>query len=265
MTDATNVLEVTDLTVRFGPTVALRSVALAARAGSITGVLGANGAGKTTTLLGIVACVPRASGRIVFDGRDVTTLDTAALVEAGIALCPENRRLFPNMSIEDNLLLGGYAASRRTQRARLAGIYERFGWIAERRRELAGRLSGGQQQVVAIARALMSDPKLLLLDEPSSGLSPVAIAEIRDVLTTVVAAGTSIVLVEQNVKLVQDLCAHAWVLAHGSVRDSGPVGELLAGARVTDAYLGGLDVIEGDGQDSRYGAEGSPSEERRAT
>lgn len=247
MSDVSNLLEVTDLTVRFGATVALRSISIAAPAGAITGVLGANGAGKTTTLLGIVGRVPRLSGRIVFDGRDVTSLRIPQLVAAGIALCPEGRRLFPNMTIEDNLLLGAYATPRRIQRARLDEVYEQFAWVRDRHGELAGRLSGGQQQVVAIARALMSDPKLLLLDEPSSGLSPVAIAEIRDVLVAVVSAGRSVVLVEQNVKLVQELCDSAWVLAHGTVRDSGPVDELLAGARVTDAYLGGLDVIEGDG------------------
>jgi len=260
MTAGSNVLEVSDLTVRFGPTVALRSISMTASMGAITGVLGANGAGKTTTLLGIISRVPRVSGRIVFDGRDVTSLSTPQLVAAGIALCPENRRLFPNMTIEDNLLLGAYATSRRTQRKRLADVYEQFDWVRDRRGELAGRLSGGQQQVVAIARALMSDPKLLLLDEPSSGLSPVAIAEIRGVLETVVSAGRSVVLVEQNIKLVQDLCEHAWVLAHGTVRDSGPVDELLAGASVTDAYLGGLDVIEGDSPDVSSGVDETPSE-----
>lgn len=241
-----SLLRVENLTVRYGPTIGVRAVSLDVEAGRITGVLGANGAGKTTTLLGIHARVQRVSGRVVLDGQDVTEMNTAQLVRAGIALCPENRRLFPNMSIEDNLLLGTFGARRAVQRARLAAAYERFPWISERRTDLAGRLSGGQQQIVAVARALMSNPKVVLLDEPSSGLSPVAIEEIRALLADVARTGTAMLLVEQNVKLVQSLCDQAWVLAHGSVKDSGPVGELLEGARVADAYLGGLEILEDD-------------------
>lgn len=235
-------LTVEDLTVRFGSTTAVRGVSLQVQPGAITGVLGANGAGKTSTLLGICARVPRVSGRILLDGQDVSGANTAELVRAGLALCPENRRLFPNMSIQDNLLLGAFGRSRRIAQARVAEAYERFPWIGARRRELAGGLSGGQQQTVAIARALMSHPKLLLLDEPSSGLSPVAIEEVRGLLAAVATEGTAVLLVEQNVKLVQSLCESAWVLAHGQVRDSGRVADLLSGVRVTDAYLGGLDV-----------------------
>ncbi len=238
------VLAVENLTVRFGSTIGVRAVSLEAEAGKITGILGANGAGKTTTLLGIHAMVPRVSGRIVLEGHDVTSLNTAQLVHAGVALCPENRRLFPNMTVEDNLLLGVYGHSRAVQRARLSEAYERFEFVSGRRQELAGRLSGGQQQTVAIARALMSRPKVLLLDEPSSGLAPVAINEVRAILQEVTRDGTSVLLVEQNVKLVQSLCEHAWVLAHGSVRDSGSVSDLLHGARVADAYLGGLKILE---------------------
>ncbi|MBV9899209.1 MAG: ABC transporter ATP-binding protein [Chloroflexi bacterium] len=235
-----SLLRVSELSVRFGTTVALRDVTLEVPAGRTTGVLGANGAGKTTMLLGILGVVPRQSGRIEFDGVDVSGLNTVQLVKIGIALCPENRRLFPNMTIDDNLLLGAYGRGRSIERRRLDEVYERFPWLHERRHELAGRLSGGQQQIVAIARSLMSQPKLLLLDEPSSGLSPVAINEIADVLRQVAADGTAVLLVEQNVKLVQSLCDTAWVLAHGQVKDHGPVTELLAGLRVADAYFGGL-------------------------
>ncbi len=237
-------LTVENLTVRFGLTTAVRGVSLEVPAGKVTGVLGANGAGKTTTLLGICGRVPRVAGRIVLDGRDVSAASTVELVKAGLALCPENRRLFPNMSIQDNLLLGAFGRGRSIEQARLAEAYERFPWVGERRGELAGGLSGGQQQTVAIARALMSHPTVLLLDEPSSGLSPVAIEEVRVLLQQVAADGTAVLLVEQNVKLVQSLCANAWVLAHGQVRDSGPVSELLSGVRVADAYLGGIDVID---------------------
>ena len=160
-------LQVEGLTVRYGSTIGVRGIDLAVPEGRITGILGANGAGKTTTLLGIHARVPRVSGRVVLDGRDVTSLDTVQLVRAGIALCPENRRLFPNMTIQDNLLLGAFGRGRTTELARLAQTYERFGWLHDRKDELAGRLSGGQQQTVAIARALMSAPRLLLLCPPS--------------------------------------------------------------------------------------------------
>ena len=238
------VLVVEGLTVRFGPTIAVRDVSLQVPAGRITGVLGANGAGKTTTLLGICGRVPRAAGRIVLNGEDVTRAGTVDLVRSGLALCPENRRLFPNMTIQDNLLLGAFGRGRRVEQERLAEAYERFPWVGERRNELAGGLSGGQQQTVAIARSLMSHPSLLLLDEPSSGLSPVAIEEVRALLQQVADDGTAVLLVEQNVKLVQVLCETAWVLAHGQVRDSGSVSELLSGVRVADAYLGGLDVTD---------------------
>lgn len=235
-------LSVRDLTVRFGAVTGVRDVSLDVPAGRITGVLGANGAGKTTTLLGILGRVPRESGTVTLDGRDVTDLGTVELVKAGIALCPENRRLFPNMSVEDNLLLGAFGTGRRVEQTRLAEVYDKFGWVRERRRELAGRLSGGQQQTVAIARSLMSAPALLMLDEPSSGLSPVAIEEVRVLLERISADGTAVLLVEQNVKLVQELCETAVVLAHGQVKDSGLVTDLLSGARVADAYLGGLAV-----------------------
>ncbi|MFC0039898.1 ABC transporter ATP-binding protein [Actinomadura rayongensis] len=234
----TDMLTVTDLTVAFGNTVAVRDVALSAASGTVTGILGANGAGKTTTLLGILGRVPRRSGTITFDGRDVTGDDTGALVRAGIALCPENRRLFPNMSIEDNLLLGAYGHGRKVRRERLERTYARFGWIRDRAAEPAGRLSGGQQQGVAIARALMSDPKLVLLDEPSSGLSPVAVDEIGELLAGIAAEGTAMLLVEQNVRLVRKLCSTAYVLAHGRVTASGPVDELFDADAVSDAYLG---------------------------
>ncbi|WP_326600264.1 ABC transporter ATP-binding protein [Streptomyces sp. NBC_01803] len=231
-------LTIHHLTIAFGPTTAVRDLTLHARTGTITGILGANGAGKTTTLLGIHHRVPRHTGHITLDGHDVTQHDTTALVRAGIALCPENRRLFPNMTIEDNLLLGAYGQGRATRRARLERAYERFPWLRERRNEAAGRLSGGQQQTVAIARALMSEPRLILLDEPSSGLSPVAVDEIGQVLHDIAADGTTMLLVEQNVRLVEKLCTTAYILAHGQITAHGPVTQLLSTDTVSNAYLG---------------------------
>ncbi|GHH59342.1 ABC transporter ATP-binding protein [Kitasatospora indigofera] len=231
-------LTVEDLTVAFGPTTAVRGVTLHAAPGTVTGILGANGAGKSTTLLGIHGRVPRSSGRIVLDGQDVTGHDTRALVRAGLALCPENRRLFPGLTIEDNLLVGAHGQGRKVRRQRLRGIYDRFGWVHARRAEPAGRLSGGQQQTVAIARALMSDPRLVLLDEPSSGLSPVAVDEVGEALRDIARAGTAVLLVEQNVRLVRQLCSTAWVIAHGEITAHGTVAELFAAGAVSDAYLG---------------------------
>lgn len=239
-----SLLSVQNLTVRFGTTTGVRGVSLEVPPGRVTGILGANGAGKSTTLLGIHGRVQRASGTIVLDGQDVTSFSTVELVRAGISLCPEGRRLFPNMTVQDNLLLGAYGRGRRTEQARLAASYERFAFCRERKDELAGRLSGGQQQIVAIARSLMSAPRLLLLDEPSSGLSPVAIDEVRHVLGSIAADGTAVLLVEQNVALVSALCTDAWVLAHGEVRDSGKVEDLLAGVRLADSYLGVADGLE---------------------
>ncbi|MFP3986042.1 ABC transporter ATP-binding protein [Streptomyces sp. E11-3] len=233
-------LTVENLTVSFGPTTAVRDVSLAAAPGAVTGILGANGAGKTTTLLGIHGRVPRTTGTIRLDGEDVTAYGTRRLVAAGIALCPENRRLFPSMSIEDNLLLGAHGTGRRIQQTRLERTYDRFDWIHRRRAEPAGRLSGGQQQSVAIARALMSDPKLVLLDEPSSGLSPVAVDEVGALLKDIADQGTAILLVEQNVRLVRALCSTAWVLAHGDVTASGPVAHLLETDEISNAYLGAV-------------------------
>jgi len=244
-------LTVHDLTVAFGPTIAVRDVTLHAAPGTITGILGANGAGKTTTLLGILGRVPRRNGRIIFNGRDVTDHDTRALVRAGIALCPENRRLFPNMSIQDNLLLGAYGQSRKTQRRRLAQTCERIPWLGDRGLDPAGRLSGGQQQIVAIARALMSEPELVLLDEPSSGLSPVAVEEIGHILHAIARDGTAIVLVEQNVRLVQELCSTAWVLANGQVTAQGPVTDLVKAQAISDAYLGAAQPLPAPHADAR--------------
>lgn len=237
-TAGTPTLLVEDLTVAFGPTTAVRGVSLRVEPGTVTGILGANGAGKSTVLLGIHGRVARSSGRIVLDGQDVTALRTGELVRAGLALCPENRRLFPSMSVEDNLLLGAYGLPRAVRRARLARAYDRFDWVHRRRAEPAGRLSGGQQQTVAIARALMSDPRLVLLDEPSSGLSPVAVDGIGELLAGIAAEGTAVLLVEQDVRLVELLCRDAWLLAHGEVAAHGPVADLIRAGAVTDAYLG---------------------------
>ena len=232
------ILTVSELTVGYGGPEAVRGVGLQVARGSVTGVLGANGAGKTSTLLGIHRAAPRISGSVVFDGHDLSRASTRDAVAAGLALCPQNRRLFANMSLEDNLRLGAYGAASSIVKARLDAAYERVPWIRKRHKEAAGRLSGGQQQAVAIERALMSAPSLLMLDEPSSGLSPVAVHEVRDTLRSVVSTGVSVLLVEQNVTLVKELCATAYVLANGRVAAEGSVEALVAVDALSDAYLG---------------------------
>lgn len=232
-------LTVEGLTVSYGMSVALREVSLSVPAGAIVGILGANGAGKTTLLRAIHGRVPPAEGKVLFDGQDITREATAGRVLKGVAMCPENRRLFPNMSIEDNLILGGSPLPRSEMRVELAAMYERVPWIGRRHKELAGRLSGGEQQMVAIARSLMARPRLLMLDEPSSGLSPVAIADVQQTLASLPDRGTTVLLVEQNVKMVAELCATAWVLARGQIQSHGPTEELMRDVALADAYLGG--------------------------
>lgn len=237
-------LRVESLTVRFGRVTALEDVSLTIHEGNRVGVLGPNGAGKTTLLRALLNRDPRAGGRLWFGGEEVTGQSTRELVRAGISMCPENRRLFPGMTIEENLLLGAHAVSRKIANKRLQPLYDQFEWIGKRRKELAGSLSGGEQQAVAIGRALAAAPRLLMLDEPSSGLSPVAVHQIGDFISSVADAGTTVLLVEQNVTLVQRLCTDAWVLGRGKVQDQGPVKELMSGVRVADVYLGSNDIDE---------------------
>lgn len=231
-------LSVRDLTVHYSGTAAVRGIDLDVPASAVTGILGANGAGKTSTLLGIMRAAPRVSGRLTIAGSDLSTAKTRDVVAAGVALCPQNRRLFASMTIEENLLLGAQGAPGSAVRERLAEAYERTPWLADRRREAAGRLSGGQQQLVAIARALMSSPRLLMLDEPSSGLSPVAVIEVRELLERICADGLTVLLVEQNTHLVQMLCATVYVLADGRVVGHDTVANLASDDLISDAYLG---------------------------
>ncbi|GAA0991042.1 ABC transporter ATP-binding protein [Subtercola frigoramans] len=230
-------LTITDLRVTYGAVTAVRGVELGVASGEVTGVLGANGAGKTSLLMGIMHAVSR-TGKLVLDGTDISSSDTRDIVRSGIALCPQDRRLFASMSIEDNLLLGAAQEKPRVARQRLAEVYERTPWLGQRSREPAGRLSGGQQQLVAISRALMSEPRLIMLDEPSSGLSPVAVHEVRELLEGVARSGLTVLLVEQNTSLVQHLCSSVYVLAEGRVVGHDTIANLVASDLLSDAYLG---------------------------
>ncbi len=231
-------LEIEGVGVRFGGVSALGAVSVRVGAGEAVGVLGVNGAGKTTLLRAIIGRVPVVTGTIRFEGESIAGVPTGRLVDRGLSLCPEGRMLFAGMSVEDNLLLGAHRATQREARLRLGRLYGRLPWLGERRRGLAGALSGGQQQMVAIGRALMASPRLLLLDEPSSGLSPIAIAEVRGVLASVRDAGTALLLVEQNVQLASAMTERGYLLARGAIEAEGATDALARDPRLTEAYLG---------------------------
>ncbi len=232
-------LEIDDLSVRYGALVALRDVGLRVEAGEIVTVIGANGAGKSSLLGAIAGLVPPARGRIAFDGREVTGLPAERIVRLGIALSPEGRRVFPRLTVTDNLRLG--AASRRDRDGIAADrerMLELFPVLRERLWQSAGTLSGGQQQMLAIARALMSRPRLLLLVEPSLGLAPLIVERIFELIGLLREQGTTILLVEQNVHRALDLADRAYVLATGRVEVSGTAAEVRSSSDVERAYLG---------------------------
>jgi branched-chain amino acid transport system ATP-binding protein len=232
-------LEVRDLQVAYGAAPALWGVSLDVRPGELLCVVGPNGAGKTT-LINTVAGVLRArGGRIAFEGRDITQLPAHRFCEAGIALVPEGRRLFTGMSVLENLELGSYLPQAKAHRREtLEQVIELFPVIREKLASPAGELSGGQQQMVAIARALMARPKLLLLDEPSLGLSPLIVHDMFAAIRRINAAGMSVLLVEQNVVMAMEVSQRAYVLEEGRVVAEGVPGELLARPEIQRAYLG---------------------------
>jgi len=237
-------LEVSGLSARYGPVPALRDVSLEVRAGELVALIGANGAGKSTLLRAIAGLVAPAAGRVALDGRDVTGQAPEAMIRAGVALVPERRRVFAPLTVLDNLELGGYALPRgRDFRSRLeAGVeeaYRLFPVLRRRRDQLAGTLSGGEQQMLAIGRALMTRPRLLLCDEPSLGLAPLVVAEIMRLLSTLREAGTTILLVEQNARMALRSADRAYVLEVGSVVLSGAAADLLQDDQLKAAYLGG--------------------------
>ena len=237
-------LEVRGLSARYGAVAALRDVSLDVRAGELVALIGANGAGKSTLLRAIAGLVAPAAGRVALDGRDVTGQAPEAMIRAGVALVPERRRVFAPLTVLDNLELGGYALPRgRDFRSRLeAGVeeaYRLFPVLRRRRDQLAGTLSGGEQQMLAIGRALMTRPRLLLCDEPSLGLAPLVVAEIMRLLSTLREAGTTILLVEQNARMALRSADRAYVLEVGSVVLSGAATDLLEDDQLKAAYLGG--------------------------
>ena len=230
-------LHIENLNARYGGVTALTDVSLTIAQGSIACLLGANGAGKSTLLNALMGQVPDISGRIAFDGNSTLKQPTDRIVSAGMVLSPEGRQLFGDLTVEENLRLGAYLR-RDEWRSDLDEVLSLFPRLAERRRQLAKTLSGGEQQMVAISRALMSRPKLLLLDEPSLGLAPIFVREVMRLIVTIHQRGTTIFLVEQNARQALRIATHAFVLEKGRLTTSGPAASLIDDPKITAAYLG---------------------------
>ncbi len=223
----------------YGDLLAVRSVSLEVRAGECVALIGANGAGKTTTLRAISGLLPLRGGRITLDGRSLAGLDARAVVESGLAHVPEGREVFPSLSVRENLEMGAQGrAARAARRETLGEVFGLFPRLLERAEQAAGTLSGGEQQMLAIGRGLMARPRLLLLDEPSLGLAPLAARGIFEIVEAVNRRGTTILLVEQNVRQALGLCHRGYVLENGEVTLAGSRQQLLASAHVRRAYLG---------------------------
>jgi branched-chain amino acid transport system ATP-binding protein len=232
------VLAVRNLQVRYGAVEAVRGLDLTVPGGALVALLGANGAGKTSTLAAIAGLVPVAGGTVQFEGQDVTGLGPESLARRGIGLVPEGRRVFAGLTVAENLTLGGAVhAPTAERRRRLAALEARFPVLAERRHQRAGLLSGGEQQMLAIARALMARPRLLLMDEPSLGLAPQMVERVFDLIAELRAEAITILLVEQNVPMSLDVADSGVVLANGRAVLAGTAAELAASDRVRGAYL----------------------------
>jgi len=233
-------LRLSDIHTYYGIAPALFSVSLNINQGEIVALLGANGAGKTTTLLTISGIVRARSGKILFQNQPIHEKKPSAIVKLGIAHCPEERALFPDMTVQDNLNLGAFSRNDRDGIAKdIKIVYQHFPRLLERRRQVAGSLSGGEQQMLAVARALMSRPTLLMLDEPSLGLSPILVEEIFQIIKNINEEGTSVLLVEQNAMAALEVANRGYVLETGKIVFSGTRQELMNNDQVRGAYLGG--------------------------
>ena len=232
-------LSVRDLHVSYGAIKAVRGISFDIKQGEIVTLIGANGAGKPTTLNTVAGLIRPDSGSIEFKGQSIVGVKSHKVVERGMALCPEGRRVFSQMSVSENLDMGGYTRSDAENRETLQRVYERFPRLKERVGQMAGTLSGGEQQMLAMGRALMSKPDLLMLDEPSMGLAPILVQEIFDIIKELNAAGTTILLVEQNANMALSIADRAYVLEIGTIKKTGTGADLLQDDDVRKAYLGG--------------------------
>ena len=225
--------------VYYGSIHAVKGVSFEVNEGEVVTLIGANGAGKSTVLNTVSGLLHPRSGSIEFEGKDLKGMPPHKIVEHGLAQCPEGRRIFLQMTVEDNLEMGAFTQPGSTIAGGIADVYKRFPRLEERRRQVAGTLSGGEQQMLAMGRALMSRPKLLMLDEPSMGLAPILVEQIFDIIKELHAGGTTILLVEQNAQAALSVADRAYVLETGTVSLSGTGAELMASDKVREAYLGG--------------------------
>jgi branched-chain amino acid transport system ATP-binding protein len=233
------VLKVEGLTCRYGKVAAVRDLSIEVTEGELVALIGANGAGKTTTLKAISGVLPPVAGRILYKGEDITHAGARRVLQVGIAHCPEGRRVFPYMTVAENLEMGCYLRSDADGIAKdMARLFERFPVLYERRKQAAGTLSGGEQQMLAISRALMSRPKLVLFDEPSLGLAPNLVERTFDIIKEIRAQGATVIMVEQNAFAALELADRAYVLEQGSVALTGTGASLLENPHVKRAYLG---------------------------
>ena len=233
-------LEVKDLEVYYGVICALKGISFHVEQGEIVTLIGANGAGKTTTMQSVVGLLPKKVGTVTFDGQDITKTPCHKIVHLGMTQVPEGRRIFQELSVYENLMMGAYInKDQQAFKRDLESIYERFPRLAERRNQIAGTLSGGEQQMLAMSRALMSHPKLLMLDEPSMGLSPLLVDQVFEIIKDINREGTTILLVEQNAGKSLAISDRAYVLENGRIVLTGTGKELSESEMVSKAYLGG--------------------------
>ena len=234
-----SLLKVDNIHVYYGSIHAIKGVSFEVNEGEIVTLIGANGAGKSTTLNTISGLLKPKTGTITVEGKNIVGVGANRIVPLGMALCPEGRRVFHQMTVRENLEMGGFSRPASEIPASLENVFTRFPRLKERERQIAGTLSGGEQQMLAMGRALMSKPKLLMLDEPSMGLAPLLVEQIFDIIRELHAAGTTILLVEQNAQMALSIANRAYVLGTGRITMSGPAAEVLADDRVRAAYLGG--------------------------
>lgn len=233
-----SLLDVKDVHVYYGAIHAIKGISFQVEEGEVVTLIGANGAGKSTTLNTVSGLLRPRGGSITFDGKDLSHVHAADMVKLGMALCPEGRRIFQQMTVQENLEMGGFTRPDKEIPASMEEMFERFPRLKERQKQIAGTLSGGEQQMLAMARALMSKPRLLMLDEPSMGLAPILVEQIFDIIKELHKAGTTILLVEQNAQMALSVADRAYVLETGKISMSGNADTLLHNDAVRKAYLG---------------------------
>ncbi|MBM6803196.1 ABC transporter ATP-binding protein [Mediterraneibacter glycyrrhizinilyticus] len=232
-------LEVKDLEVYYGVIQAIKGISFEVNKGEVIALIGANGAGKTTTLHTITGLISPKKGHVIFEGKDITKVPAHKIVSMGMAHVPEGRRVFAELSVYENLRMGAYTRKDKSEiEESLANVYKRFPRLEERKNQMAGTLSGGEQQMLAMGRALMSNPKIILMDEPSMGLSPILVNEIFDIIRAVSESGTTVLLVEQNAKKALAIADRAYVLETGKIVLEGNAKDLLEDDSIKKAYLG---------------------------